>query len=65
MQNFHVTTCEHKTGKTFIYSVNAESRNDAINKILAGIESGNKRGDFVSCCAKNNGESDPITNAHN
>jgi hypothetical protein len=65
MQNYHVTTYEHKTGKTFIYSVSAENRSDAIGKILAGIESGNKRGNFVCYCTKNNGESDPITNAHN
>jgi hypothetical protein len=65
MANYHVTTKCNQTGKTFTYSVDAETDRKAIHKIIAGIETGSKKGSVVYDCALNQGEGDAHSYCHN
>ena len=54
-KEYHVTTLEFSTNKTFIYSVIATSEKEAKNKMIASLENKSKRGDTVYDVCENNG----------
>ena len=55
MKEYHVTTLEFSTNKTFIYAVIGVSEKDAKNKVIASLENKTKRGDTVYDVCLNKG----------